>query len=171
VPGACCASCVLAAVLAFPLPSSAFDTPLCDTAVREAYFLGQRHDQSLANFLNKYTKRVPVPKTGPHIASVTFLTPFAQVALYSSQESSYSAQQAQIDHREQGESVKIIVQIQFTESYGPCIVRPVGRRSDSPTGFAPRPFDFWKDFDVQVFDKDNALRAFSSSGEPNFLLE
>jgi hypothetical protein len=166
---ASCASCVLAAVMAYPLPSGAFETPLSDTAVREAYFMGQRHDERLANFLNKYTKQLPSPKTGPYIASVTFFTPFAQVALDSSQQSNYSAQQAEIDHRDLRESVKITVQIQFTDSYGAYIVRPTGRRSDSPKGFAFRRYDFWKDFDVLVFDKNDSLKPFSSSGQPNYL--
>jgi len=58
-------------------PAVAFDTPLSDQAVREAYFLGQRHDETMANLLNKYTKFLPPPKAGPDIASITFLTPFA----------------------------------------------------------------------------------------------
>jgi hypothetical protein len=166
---ACCACYVLAAVLAFPLPSRAFDTPLSDTAVREAYFMGQRHDERLADFLNKYTKELPPPQTGPYIASITFFTPFAQVAVHSSQQSNYSAQRAQIDHRDQHETVQVIVQIQFTDSYGAYIVRPTGGRSDSPKGFAFRSSRFWKDFEIRVFNKDDSLRAFRSSGKPNYL--
>jgi len=87
-------------------PSSfAFDTPLSDQAVREAYFLGQRHDESLARFLDKYTRVLPPPKTGPHIFAVTFFTPFALVAQLSSEHSTgYSAQQAALDHRGQQET-------------------------------------------------------------------
>jgi len=36
-------------------------------------------------------------------------------------------------------------------------------------GFVPRPYDFWKDFDVQVSSKDQNLRPFSSSGQPDVL--
>jgi hypothetical protein len=61
-----------------------------------------------------------------------------------------------------------MVQIQLTDSYGAYIVRPTGPRSGSPTGFLPRPYDFWKDFDVQVSSEDRKLRPFSSSGQPNF---
>jgi hypothetical protein len=151
-------------------PSSfAFDTPLSDQAVREAYFLGQRHDEAFARFLNKYTKFFLPPKTGPDIASVTFFTPFALLVQQSSQRTSgYSAQQAALDHRDQPEFVRIIVQIQLTDSYGPYIARPTGSRSGSPTGLAPRPYDFWKDFDVQVSSDDQKLKPFSSHGQPNF---
>jgi len=43
-------ACLLAVFLGFPAPSPAFDTPLSDTAVREAYFLGQHRDQIIARF-------------------------------------------------------------------------------------------------------------------------
>jgi len=161
---------VLAAVLLLTPNSFAFDTPLSDQAVREAYFLGQRGDETMAAFLNKYTKYLEAPKTGPDIASVTVFTPFALLVQQSSQHSSgYSAQQAALDHRDQGEFVRIIVQIQLTNSYAAYIVRPTGTRSGSPNGFVPRPYDFWKDFDVKVSSDDKKLRPFSSSGQPNLL--
>ncbi len=100
---------VVAAVLLLTPYSFAFDTPLSDQAVREAYFLGQRRDETMATFLNKYTKPLPPPKTGPHIASVTFLTPFALLVQHSSRQSNYSAQQAALDHRDQPEFVRIMV--------------------------------------------------------------
>jgi hypothetical protein len=151
-------------------PSSfAFDTPLSGQAVREAYFLGQRHDESFSSFLNKYTKFLTPPKSGPDIASVTFLTPFALLVQQSSERTSgYSAQQAALDYRDQREFVRIVVQIQLTDSYGAYIVRPTGSRSGSPTGFVPRPYDFWKDFDVQVFSEDRKLKTLTSSGQPNY---
>jgi hypothetical protein len=162
---------LMAAMLSTP-PSFAFDTPLSDQAVREAYFLGQRGDEAMASFLNKYTKYLEAPKTGPDIASVTVFTPFALLVQQSSQHTSgYSAQQAALDHRDQPEFVRVIVQIQFTASYGAYIVRPTGSRSGSPNGFTPRPYDFWKDFDVQVSSDDKKLRPFSSSGQPTLLCD
>jgi hypothetical protein len=163
---------VLIATLLSTPPSFAFDTPLSDQAVREAYFLGQRSDEAMASFLNKYTKYLEAPKTGPDIASVTVFTPFALLVQQSSQHiSGYSAQQAALDHRDQPEFVRVIVQIQFTASYGAYIVRPTGSRSGSPNGFTPRPYDFWKDFDVQVSRDDKKLRPFSSSGQPTLLCD
>jgi hypothetical protein len=161
---------LLAAAMLLTPSSFAFDTPLSDQAVREAYFLGQRRDESLARFLDKYTTYLAPPKTGPHIASITFFTPFALATHLSSQHSSgYSAQQAALDHRGQAESVKIIVQIYLTESYGALISRPTGSRSGFPAGFVQRPSEFWKDFDVQVFSEDRELMPFASSGEPTYL--
>ncbi|PYU55345.1 MAG: hypothetical protein DMG55_28190 [Acidobacteria bacterium] len=160
---------ILLALLLLSPSSFAFDTPLSDQAVREAYFLGQRRDESMATFLNKYTRFLEPPKTGPDIVSVTFFTPFAVLVQQSSQHTAgYSAQQAALDHRDQPEFVRIVVQIQFTNSYGPYIIRPTGSRSGSPKGFVPRPYDFWKDFDVQVSSGDQKLRPISSYGRPNF---
>src|SRR6267378_5932947 len=158
------AAVLLGLIVSAP-PSFAFDTPLSDQAVREAYFLGQRHDETMAAFLNKYSKYLEAPKTGPDIASVTVFTPFALLVQQSSQHTSgYSAQQAALDHRDQPEFVRILVQIQLTNSYAAYIVRPTGSRSGSPNGFVPRPYDFWKDFDVKVSSDDKKLRPFSSSG-------
>src|ERR1700730_10921323 len=73
---------LVAAVFSLPSSSFAFETPLSDTAVREAYFLGQRRDEKMAQFLDKYTVYLAPPKSGPHIASITMFTPYAR--LYSS---------------------------------------------------------------------------------------
>ncbi len=143
------------------------DTRLSEEAVREAYFLGQHHDQTFADFLNKYTKFLPMPKTGPDIASISFLTLFAVLAQESNQRiQNYSAQQAEQDHRNQDEIVRIVIKIQLTETYRALVPTPTGSKSGSPIGFAKRPDDFWKDFEVQVVDKDRSLLPLSSSGDP-----
>jgi hypothetical protein len=157
----------LAALLAFPVSSWAYDTPLSDTAIREAYFLGQRHDESVAKFLDKYTVSLAPPKIGPYISSVTFLTPFAQaVQLSDRHPSGYSAQQAQLDHKGVAETVKITVQIQLTATYGALIPVPQGSQS---TGIALRPPDFWTDFQITVFDDDEKLAPQTPSGHPNYI--
>src|SRR5438309_9808160 len=102
---------VLAALMLSTPSSFAFDMPLSDQAVREAYFLGQRRDESMTAFLNKYTKLLPRPKTGPHISAVTFLTPFALLVRYSSRQTDYSAQQAALDHKAHDEMVEIQIEI------------------------------------------------------------
>src|ERR1700751_3902492 len=109
--------------------SFAFNSPLSDEAIREAYFLGQRRDESTARFLAKYKQSLAVPKTGPHIASVELLTPFAQAVLRSSQETmGYSAQQAEAEHRGKEETVAMTIEVLLTDSYGPLIARPTGQR-------------------------------------------
>jgi len=158
---------VVVVILSVPPPSSAYETPLSDTAVREAYFLGQRRDETMGRILDKYTIYLAPPKSGPHIASVTIFTPFAQTILLSRDNSSgFSAQQAALDHAKHAETLKAVIEILFTDTYGALIPRPTGPRSDSATGLMPRPYDFWKDYQVNFFHKDDQLKAISSSGQP-----
>jgi len=160
----------LCAISILCAPAVAFQSPLSEESVRDAYFLGQRRDESMARFLDKYTKHLPPPKTGPHIASITLLTPFAMLVQQSTRHTmGYSAQQAQLDHRREGESVKVVVEIYFTESYGAFLTEPTGSRSGSPVGITQRSASFWRDFRVHVFDKDGAFIPLGSSGEPNFI--
>lgn len=160
-------SLVLTALLLSP-SSFAYSSPLSDEAIREAYFLGQRHDGSFARLLDKYSKLLPPPKSGPHIASVTFLTPFAQLVQFSENYvGSYSAQQAALDHRGQEEVVEINVEILLTPSYGEFVSAPTGSRSNSPLGYRLRSYDFWKDFQVQVFEGEEERIPQHFMGEPN----
>src|SRR5262249_41573865 len=109
------------------------------------------------------------PKTGPHISSITFLTPFAQLTQFcSTRVGNYSAQQAQIDHRHQEESVRVQVLIQLTASYPAIIVDPEGRRVGSSPLFIPRPYDFWKDFQVQIYDGEKLIVPIDSQGHANW---
>jgi hypothetical protein len=160
----------LAALLFLTTSSFAFDTPLSDEAIRQAYFLGQRHDDSTALFLSRYTKFLPVPAAGPHIQSVTFFTPFALLVQHSSQQFGYSAQQAAKEHHADNEIVAISIAIQFTPSYGAILSVPASSRSGSP-GIQLRSPDFWQDFDIAVFDNENKLTAASVTGEPTYFCE
>jgi hypothetical protein len=157
---------LLTLALALP-PLLAYDTPLSDTAVREAYFLGQRGDEFMARFLDKYTVYLAPPKSGPHIASITMFTPFALAVLESREHPvGYSAQQAELDHAKHEETVKAVVEILLTDTYGAYIPRPAGSGRDATTGLMPRPYDFWTDFRVKFFYKDGPLKPISSSGQP-----
>jgi hypothetical protein len=156
---------LIAATLLIP-PTFAFDTPLSDQAVREAYFLGQRHDESMARLLNRYTILLPRPESGPHISSVTFLTPFALLVQQTSQRVNYSAQQAAKEHHPEEETVVINVEILLTQSYPAAIPKPTGSRSGSSVGFQIRPSDFWKDFKIRVFDGEKQLPTDSLTGDP-----
>ncbi|MGC2233521.1 MAG: hypothetical protein WBA09_18635 [Candidatus Acidiferrum sp.] len=162
-------SAILATALLLSAPSFAFETPLSDEAVRDAYFLGQRHEQDFTDLMANYTKSLPPPDSGPDISSITFLTPYALVAQLSSQRTmNYSAQQAERDHRNQKEIVRVIIEIQLTATYGALIPTPTGPDPGSPVGFAQRPSDFWKDFQIQVLDNETSLEPLDSSGTPHF---
>lgn len=164
------ASGLLAVTLAFSPQAFALDTPLSDTAIREAYFMGQRHDETFAKFLDKYYKHLAPPKSGPYISSVAMLTPFAQAVLSSNQHiGSYSAQQAEIDHRNQREIVYCAVEIQLTGPYPPFIPDPPWISWGSQPNLVLRPWNFWQDFQVHFLDGPQELRPLISSGHPNYL--
>jgi hypothetical protein len=122
----------LAAVLAVALlltPSAfAFELPLSSEAVREAYFLGQRHDEKTAKFLDTYRQHLPAPKCGPHVATVELVTPYAEVVDLSRQHGlSYSAQQAEQEYRRRSNSVRIGVHVLYPGAFGsvtPCSPSP-----------------------------------------------
>jgi len=148
-------------------PLFAFQTPLSDTAVREAYFLGQRHDQSVSDFFAKYAKTLPTPQYGPYISTVRFRTPYAQVVSLSGNKSAgYSAQQAERDHHADAETVVVSVDIYLTDSYGPFLAARTDSRSGSPAGPTPRSSDFWRDFDVSVSSDSRTLSQQDTSGQP-----
>ena len=150
-------------------PLSAFDTPLSDTAVREAYFLGQRHDDSLRKLLDNYVLHLQPPKTGPYIESVSFFTPYVLTALDSSQRVSiYSAQQAQLDHQKTPEVVRVTVQIFLTESYSAYSAIVEGSDSHSPKRVFVRPPDFWRDFRLRIFQRDQMVIPTTANGHPLF---
>lgn len=160
---------ILTAAMLLSPSSFAFDTPLSDQAVREAYFLGQRHDGTFPSLLGKYIKFLPPPKSGPYISSITFLTPFAQLVQLSDRRiGNYSAQQARLDHLGQEEFVEIIVKIQLTPSYAAFIASPTSSRSSSPSAFIPRPNDFWRDFQVHIYDGDRPLSPSASLGRADY---
>jgi len=159
---------ILATALLVAQPSLAFKTPLSEQAVREAYFLGQRHDGTYPRLLGKYTKFLPRPKSGPYISSVAFYTPFLQMVAYSDGYiGNYSAQQAQIDYRNKAEEIaQVSVIIQLTDSYGRLMPISANSASRSPT-FVPRPYEFWKDFKVQAYNSEGPVSPSASRGHAN----
>ena len=162
---------IIAALVMLAQPIFAFQSPLSEESVREAYFLGQRHDGSFEELVEKSTRRFPAPKAGPYISSVMFVTPFVGAAqLSNSYIGNYSAQQAELDHRGAGkEIVKITVEIQLTESYGQFIaLAQTNSRSGSASVLIPRPDDFWRDFQVRIFNGDQALSNSVYRGRPKY---
>ena len=147
-------------------PASAFETNLSDEAVREAYFLGQRHDGTVPRLLDKYTRHLPPPHSGPYISSIAFFTPFVQLALFSDGYiGNYSAQKARLDHQGHQDFVKIFIRIQLTASYGRFIESPAPGTSASSPPLIRRPYDFWKDFRVQVSSGNQLLQPASFQGK------
>jgi hypothetical protein len=165
------ASILAAAVLLTP-SSFAFDTPLSDQAVREAYFLGQRNDERTGEFLEKYRKHLSVPESGPWVSTVELFTPYAEAVDLSRQRSfGYSAQDAAQDYRKHGNLIRVTVTLEFTNSYGYLIEEKIKQRSGSTTGFSFRSPDFWKDFTYRLLDGDDLVEPIEMQGNATFRSE
>jgi len=61
-------------------PALGFDYPLSSSAIRDAYFLGSGDPDKFTLFLEKYTKRYPVPKSEAYLGLIQFKTPYVLVA-------------------------------------------------------------------------------------------
>lgn len=144
--------------ISISLPTCAFDAPLSDQAVREAYFLGQRHDEKISFFFESYRRYFPAPKSGPHVFMAELLTPFAEAVDVSRKHSAgYSAQQAQLDHRNRGDSMRVGVHVGYTPTYGPGFPYSPNK--------VPGQTGTWKDFQVRFSQKENAIEPRSISYE------
>jgi len=164
-------SCILIFTVALLLsPSSfAFDTPLSDQAVREAYFLGQRRDEKTALFLEKYRRHLAIPESGPWVSTVEMFTPYAEAVELSRQRSiGYSAQDAAQDYRKKAACVRVTITIEFTNTYGELIQEKTSQRSGSPNVFSVRPSTFWKDFSYRLFDGDDVVEPLEMHGSATF---
>jgi hypothetical protein len=153
-----------AATLIAVFPLSAFEFPLSDSASRSAYFLGQRHDETVGDFFARYTKHLPPPNTGLYVSDISFLTPFAQLVEYSGHQGIYSAQQAELDGRRKFQNVEIAVYVYFNNAgVFPVALKP----SSNSTGAAP-PADMgssWHEYTVRVFDGEELREPASVAGQ------
>ena len=150
-------------------PAIAYDTELSDTAVREAYFLGQRNDDKTRAFFVPYTKHLSVPKKGPYISEIRLLTPLAQVIQISSQTTSgYSAQQARLDYQQRGDSLLLVVHIEFTPTYGQIEAAQASGDASKARGITLRPDDFWQSFRYGIKQKADWIDPKVIRGEAEY---
>ena len=150
-------------------PLLAYDTELSDTAVREAYFLGQRGGDKTRDFFAPYTKHPPLPKKGPNVSEIRLLTPLAQVVQISSQVTSgYSAQQAHLDYQQRGDTLLLIVHIEFTPTYGPFEAEHAAKDAAKAKGITLRPDEFWQDFRYGIKQRADWIEPRAIHGEPDY---
>src|SRR5262249_20754246 len=159
---------IFAAFLFLSSSSCAFESHLSEQSARSAYFLGQRKDTSMSEFLARYAKHLPPPKIGPYVSAVTFSTPFAQLVEYSSRQGQYNAQQAELDAKTKFSTVDITVYISLTETYTAYTSEPSHSRYSTPT-ISLRRTDFWREFKFRVFDGDELVESDSIYGDPQYL--
>lgn len=167
--------CRFLVVLLLGQPLLAFQSPLSDESLREAYFLGQRRDGTLEHLAESYSRRFTLPQTGPYISAVILATPFLTAAQSSGKRTAnYSAQQAAADHRDSGEeTVQVTIEIELTDSYSQFLPVNSARHrsaqpSASPGGLVLRSGDFWKDFEIHLHNGEHVLQPSAVDGRPNY---
>lgn len=152
------AAVLLAAVVAPPV--SALDYPLSSSAIRDAYFLGSGDPDKRVLYLEKYTKRYPVPKTGAYVALIQFQTPYVLVAQYASQMPNYHAPDAVQDFLGKPARCRIYVEVYW--GYTLAAPTPLGSNAPYPIDYTVRLKQDGKE--VPVRSKwTGALNSISSS--------
>lgn len=137
-------------ILILPFPAFAYNYPLSPTAIREAYFLGLRTDDKKIEFFAPYTHRLPFPKTGPHVAAISVVTPYAQIVERAGTYMNYSAQDAAQDFADKPGEFRVRIEIRLTPTYSGLVPTESG---------VPRPrgVDFWKDFKLKLIQNGKEI--------------
>jgi hypothetical protein len=156
----------LTAALSVGPATLAYEIPLTERSVREAYFLGQRHDEATEKFLASYSQHFPLPKKGPHVAAIELLTPYA-LAVKNSQRKAmgYSSQQAEKEYHDRGDTIEVRVLLQLTPTY-PYMFAPPNPAKQK--GMELRQDDFWKDFTIRLRQESATFSPIQMGGEPQY---
>lgn len=141
-------------VLLIARPALAYQYPLSSSDIRNAYLLGYAKDQNTTSFFAQYVTQLPMPETGPHVATIALKTPYAQVV-----ELGQSAVNADVQGAEQELAntkfpLLVSVGIDLTPTYpDPPITNPA---SGSPVP------DFEQDFSIELFQDGAKINAQST---------
>jgi len=152
--------------LAFPNDLVAFEIPLSDTAIRDAYFLGQRNDRKTSDFLKLYSRSFPLPDKGPYISEIYLLTPYAQIVSDSSRHSvGYSAQQAAADYHGRGDTLLLQVRIELTPTYTYDDAVRTANDTAAELNRQLYPEDFWQAFQFKFSQEKKTLEPRAMSAD------
>ncbi len=89
-------------------------------------------------------KRLPLPKTGPHVAEIELRTPYEQAVLRAAQApGNYSTQDAEQDYAARPDLIVVRVRINLTPTYPAYLAEGKGKLRE-------RPEDFWREFSIQL---------------------
>jgi hypothetical protein len=151
--------------------AQAYEPTLTPAALHEAYVLGQRNDQTTAEFLDPYSKQVTgaADSRTPHLSEIEVLTPFGLVVDESRQKlSGFSEQQATAAYHKRGNTVLIRIRLVLPAAY------PESERgaqaptvSHDPNQTANlRPENFWQKFRFAVKQNGKTIPTKSIHNQP-----
>jgi hypothetical protein len=159
--------------LALSVPvARAYEASLSPSALHDAYVLGQRNDQTTAEFLDPYAKQTTGTVDGgtPHLSEIEILTPFAQVVDESRRKGSggFSEQQALASYQKRGDTVVIRVNLVLPAAY-PEKERGAQAPSvshDQKQTDALRPENFWQKFQFALKQNGKTIPTKSIHNQP-----
>ena len=156
------------ATLALPPVVNAYDTQLDDRALHEAYVLGQRNDKVTGDFLNVYINEISERQSGPHIAQIQLLTPYAQVVDQSRQKtgSGYSEQQAIQDYHDRGNTISINIVLMLPAAYPKASGNAPASPASGEQKADIRPENFWQNFQFNLKQNGKTIPSRSLSNKP-----
>jgi hypothetical protein len=152
-------SLVVLALAGIAIRALALSYPLSSTAIRDAYFLGNRNDEQTGAFLAQYVHPLPQPKSGPYVYDIGIHTPFAEVVRRSARYVNFNAPDAVEEFQGKRMPFRVFVDIALTDSY-----QPIGP-SEAPEDYQWVP-DFWNDFKVSLLQDDKGIPAEQVRGGP-----
>ena len=168
---------VFGALIAFPLAlclpfAQAYEPTLTQAALHDAYVLGQRNDQTTAEFLDPYVKQTAGATDGgtPHFSEIEVLTPFSQVVDESRRKGSggFSEQQALAAYQKRGNTIVIRVNLVLPAAY-PEKERgaqaPAVSHDPSQTNNL-RPENFWQKFQFALKQNGKTIPTKSIHNQP-----
>lgn len=147
-----------AVVVGVAVPAiAAFSSPLSTTAIRDAYFIGNRRDSQTDDFLAQYVHQFSNPNTDSYIDAIEIETPFTQIVRHSEVARNYYAPDAVEEFEAKPLKFMVEVEIAFNSDY-PTV-----------TGDAPQLAqwipDFWNDYKVHLI-QDHEIMPLSVRGGP-----
>jgi hypothetical protein len=158
----------LVTALAIAVPALAFEYPLSDTAIREAFLTGNANNDRTTELFLKYAHHLPAPDNGPYVATISLLTPYEQIAERGATVTNYHAQEAERDFLGKPIPFLVRVQIVFTPTYPEY---PVPGPDGAESLLQPLP-DYQHDFKIEVNqDKTispRATRAYITSSDASY---
>ncbi|MFZ3214450.1 MAG: hypothetical protein WA192_00140 [Candidatus Acidiferrales bacterium] len=137
------------------LPALAYQYPLSDSDIRNAYLLGYAKDLNTTTFFAQYVCQFPTPESGPHVATITLKTPYAQVAELGQSAVNSDVQGAEEEFANKKFSLLVRVEVDLTATYpAPAVSNPVNSGSLVP--------DFQQDFKIQLIQDGKKIGAQST---------
>jgi hypothetical protein len=98
---------------AVALPAFAYEYPLSEEAIRDAYFVGTRPNRASTDYLEQYTHVIPKLNVGSYRTVVTIETPYVQVANHARKAQNYHAQDAVEEFRDKPLEFRVVMDIYF----------------------------------------------------------